>query len=69
MWPDDETLLERAQQHVAMGELLVAKQKSIVERLRLNGHRFSDAQHLLSTFKETLLLMRKHLAHEQAEAH
>lgn len=66
---DAETVLELAERHVALGQSLVAKQKAIIERLRLAAGgggpvSVADAESLLATLEETLLLMREHLAHE-----
>jgi hypothetical protein len=64
--PQEETLLERAQRHVIEAEARVAHQMTVVAELARDGHDTTAAELLLSTMKETLLLMRSHLADEQA---
>ena len=65
---DFEGALEQAQRHVAIGESLVAEQRSILDELKMDGHPTRDAERLLSTLEETLRLMREHLAHEREKA-
>lgn len=65
---DEETTLEVAQRHVANGESLIAEQKAIIDRLRVDGHATGDAEGLLETLEETLKTMREHLEYEQARA-
>ncbi len=59
-----ETLLDLAQRHVAEGEERVAHQTALIDLLTQQGHDTAAAELLLSTMKETLLLMRAHLAYE-----
>ena len=62
----DETPLEQAQRHLAMGESLVAEQRAIIERLRAEGRPTLDAVRLLATLEESPRLMHEHLAYEQS---
>lgn len=67
--PDsDESTLEVAQRHVAVGKSLIAEQKAIIERLRADGHPTEAAQRLLATLEQTLSVMYEHLAYEQSRA-
>jgi hypothetical protein len=62
----DETPLEQAERHLAIGESLVAEQRAIIERLRSEGRPTLDAQRLLATLEESLRLMHEHLAYERS---
>lgn len=63
-----ETPLDLAQRHIAEGEERVAHQTALIDRLVQQGHDTTAAELLLSTMKETLFLMRSHLATELEHA-
>ena len=64
--PQLETTLELARRHVAIGERLVSEQQALVDRLRANGETVTqEADRLLVNLKNTLAVMRQHLAREQ----
>ena len=63
-----ETHLAMAQRHVVAGTDRVARQRAIVVALARQGYDTEAAEALLATMEDTLLLMREHLAIEQAHA-
>lgn len=63
-----ETPLEVAYRHAALGESLVRRQKAIIRRLRAGGYPTLNAERLLSTLEWTLRLMYGHVAHEHLVA-
>ena len=63
-----EDPLAQARRHVAQGMECVARQSTLVDELRRDGHSTVEAQALLAEFERTLVLMRDHLAYEEARA-
>lgn len=57
--------LQRARDHVAVGERLVDKQRDLVAELARDGHDTHPAMRLLSTLEQALSIMREHLALEE----
>jgi len=45
--------IEQARRHIAVGRLLIERQKEIVERHRLEGRDTKPAQDLLTAFEHT----------------
>lgn len=68
MADNDETPLEQAHRHIAIGEALIAKQEAIIKRLHAAGHPTTGPEQILVTLEQTLTLMYQHLAHEQLHA-
>jgi hypothetical protein len=60
-----ETPLERARRHAARCEELIGAQERLIERLRLDLHPTLDAEELLSALRQTLVVMRQHVAIEE----
>jgi hypothetical protein len=61
MFPALPDFLRLAEQHVLDAERSIVLQRHRIDRLRAVGADISDAQALLSTFSNTLLVMQRHL--------
>jgi hypothetical protein len=64
-WPDRVSLLDRAQERVAHGERLIARQEELIAELKNLGGGVSRSESLLATFEA---LQRLHLAHRDSLA-
>lgn len=51
---DPETPLQMAQRHVASQEVLIAKQRTLIERLEQQGHATGAANEMLGTMQGLL---------------
>ena len=66
-FPAPPEYLQVAEQHIARAEREIARQRARIERLRAVGMNTSDANTLLDTFSQTLLVMRYHVDAETRE--
>ena len=49
-----QSRISLAQDHVEKGRVIVARQRALIERLRVNRHDTRDAEELLARFEATL---------------
>ncbi len=65
-----ETPLEQTARHVREGAERIAKQRSLIERLKEEGHveMLTTAEQLLSDLNDFQRLGQEHLAREQAKS-
>ena len=66
-FPAPPEYLQVAKHHIATAEREIARQRTRIERLRTLGMNTSDAENLLDTFSQTLLVMRYHVDAETRE--
>ncbi len=64
-WASLQSALDRAQEHVAVGERLIARQKELIAELASRGADVSRSESLLATFEA---LQRLHLVHRDGLA-
>jgi predicted DsbA family dithiol-disulfide isomerase len=62
---DDHLNLVR--QHIAEGEARIARQAILIARFREHGLDTTEAETLVTVFRDSLALMREHQRHVQAE--
>ncbi len=65
--PDEESELERAVQHVAAAELIVARQRERIAKLKAGGHPVEHHQQMLEIFINTLEAFKDHRRLLQSE--
>lgn len=65
-----ETSLEKARRHVAEGEIRCARQTEILREMVADNHPHAAkmAQRVLFTLKDTLDVLRRHLALKEMQA-
>lgn len=59
--------LDFMRQHIAEGEARIARQAILIARFKEHGLDTTEAETLLTVFRDSLALMRKHQRHVQTE--